>query len=114
MTLHAIALDSLLAVTVFACWVGVLGMWRMKTPIQALHYVSMPASLGILMLCAAVFVEAGNSSVSWKMLLIAGVVLSINAVVGHATGRAFRTRELGHWQPRNRDPIEFVRQTEGQ
>jgi hypothetical protein len=39
-------------------------------------------------------------------------VLGINAVVGHATGRAFRARELGHWEPRDGDPIEFVRDTE--
>ena len=33
----------------------------------------------------------------------------INSVGTHATARAFRARELGHWEPRDGDPIEFVR-----
>ena len=111
MNLHAIAIYSLLGIVALTCWIGVAGMWRMKQPIQALHYISLPASLGIIALSIAVFVEEGNSQASWKTLLIAIVVLGINAVVGHATGRAFRARELGHWEPLDGDPIEFVRDT---
>jgi monovalent cation/proton antiporter MnhG/PhaG subunit len=112
MTLHAIATDILLSIVVITCWIGALGMWRMKQPIQALHYISIPASVGIIALAIAVFVEEGSSQASWKTLLIAIIVLGINAVVGHATGRAFRTRELGHWEPLNGDPIEFIPDTE--
>jgi len=113
MTLHTIITDTLLGVVVLSCWIGAAGMWRMKQPIQALHYNSVPGSLGIITLSIAVFLEAGNSQASWKTLLIALVVLGINSVVGHATGRAFRARELGHWEPLDGDPIEFVRDTEG-
>ena len=112
MTVHAVVTDVVLAGVVMSCWVGVAGMWKMKQPIQALHYISVPASTGIILLAIAVFLEEGNSQASWKTLLIAIVVLGINAVVGHATGRAFRARELGHWEPRDGDPIEFVRDTE--
>ena len=24
------------------CWLGVLGMWRMREPMQALHYLALP------------------------------------------------------------------------
>lgn len=112
MTLHALATDTLLGILAVTCWIGVLGMWRMKQAIQALHYISLPASFGIVMLSIAVFLEEGNTQASWKTLLIAIVVLGNNAVVGHATGRAFRTRDLGHWEPRDGDPMEFVRETE--
>ncbi len=112
MSLHTIITNSLLGIVVLTCWIGVAGMWWMKQPIQALHYISVPASLGIIVLSIAVFVEEGNSQASWKTLLIAIVVLGINAVVGHATGRAFRTREAGHWEPLDGDRIEFVRETE--
>ena len=112
MSLHTLLTDVLLGIVVLTCWIGVAGMWRMKKPMQALHYISLPASLGIIALSIAVFVEEGNSQASWKTLLIAVVVLGINAVVGHATGRAFRARELGHWEPLDGDPIEFVRETE--
>ena len=110
MTLHTLSIDALLGIVVLACWIGSIGMWRMKQPIQALHYISVPASLGIIALAIAVFIEAGNTQASWKTLLIAIVVLGINAVVGHATGRAFRARELGHWEPLDGDPIEFIRE----
>jgi len=113
MTIHTILTDALLGGVVLSCWVGAAGMWKMKEPIQALHYISVPASTGIILLSMAVFLEEGNSQASWKTLLIAIVVLGINAVVGHATGRALRTRELGHWEPLDGDPIEFVRDTEG-
>lgn len=112
MSLHALVTDALLCIVVLTCWVGALGMWRMKEPMQALHYISVPGSSGVIVLSIVVFVEEGSSQASWKTLLIAIVVLAINSVVGHAMGRAFRTRELGHWEPRDGDPIEFMRETQ--
>ena len=109
MSLHTLTTDVLLGGVVLTCWVGAAGMWKMKQAIQALHYVSVPASTGIILLAIAVFIEEGNSQASWKTLLIALVVLGTNSVVGHATGRALRARELGHWEPMDGDPIEFVR-----
>jgi multisubunit Na+/H+ antiporter MnhG subunit len=111
MSLHAIAVDTLLACTVLACWLGVLGMWRMRTPTQALHFLAIPGTAGILALTLAVFLEEGLSSAGLKTLLIAFILLAINSVVTHATARAFRTRDLGHWQPQNGDGIEFVPST---
>ncbi|GAC1358335.1 MAG: hypothetical protein NVSMB3_05340 [Acidobacteriaceae bacterium] len=108
MTLHAVLLDTLLGVTVLSTWIGVAGMLRMREPMQALHYLSLPGTIGVLALAAAVFVESGASSQAWKTLLIAVILLGFNSVVTHATARAFRTRQLGHWQPRDGDPIEFV------
>jgi multisubunit Na+/H+ antiporter MnhG subunit len=108
---HPIAEAILLAIVVFACWLGALGMLRMKQPTQALHYLSLPTVAGIL-LTAAVFVETGSSDAAWKTLFISFMLLAVNSVVTHATARAFRTRELGHSEPRDGDPIEFVRDTE--
>lgn len=101
----------LLALLVGVCWVGVLGMWRMREPMQALHYLSLPASLGGILLAIAVFLEDGSSPVSWKTLFIAAILLVINSVGAHATARAFRARDLGHWEPLNGDPMKFVRDT---
>jgi multisubunit Na+/H+ antiporter MnhG subunit len=105
---HEIVEAALLAGVVLSCWLGVLGMLRMREPMQALHYLSLPASLGAVLLTAAVFVATGNSSASWKTVFISGVLVCTNSVVTHTTARAFRTRELGHWQPRQGDHIEWV------
>ena len=109
MTIHVILTDILLGVTVTSCWIGVFGMLRMREPIQAMHYLALPASVGVIALTVAVLSETGFSSTTLKTALITAVLLGINSVVTHATTRAFRTRELGHWEPRDGDPIEFVR-----
>ena len=100
----------LLAGVVILCWLGVLGMWRMKEPIQALHYLSLPAIAGAILLTVAVFVSQGIVEGFWKLVLIAVILLSTNSVVTHATARAFRSRDLGHWEPLDGDPMEIVRE----
>ena len=86
---------ALLASAVLFCWLGVLGMWRMREPMQALHYLALPASVGMVLLCVAVFLEEGVGQVALKTLLIALILLAFNSVVTHATARAFRVRALG-------------------
>ena len=108
MTPHVILTDVLLGFTVLFCWIGVVGMLRMREPMQAMHYLGLPASVGVIALTGAVLSETGLSSTTLKTALIAIVLLGINSVVAHATARAFRTRQLGHWEPRDGDPIEFV------
>lgn len=98
----------LLTIVVLSCWVGVLGMWRMREPMQALHFLALPACVGAVALTVAVFVRTGNTQASWKMVIITVVMLAINSVVTHATARAFQTRKVGHWQPRPEDNVERV------
>lgn len=107
--MHA-ALEVLLSIIVLLCWLGALGMWRMKEPTQALHYLSLPGTGGAILLAIAIFVSQGSSQAAWKALLTAGILLASNSVVTHASARAFRARKLGHWQPIDGDPIEIVRE----
>jgi multisubunit Na+/H+ antiporter MnhG subunit len=90
-------------------WLGVLGMWRMREPMQALHYLSLPACGAMTFLTIGVFLECGNSQASWKTLLICTLFFFSNSVVTHATARAFRSRDVGHWQALPGDDVEFVR-----
>jgi monovalent cation/proton antiporter MnhG/PhaG subunit len=98
----------LLGAVVLLCWLGVLGMWRMKEPMQALHYLSLPATAGAILLTIAVLVSQGLGQAFGKALLIAAILLASNSVVTHATARAFRAREIGHWEPMDGDPMEIV------
>lgn len=108
MTARTVVQSVLLALIVLSCWLGVIGMLRMREPTQALHYLGLPACIGSPLLTVAVFVATGNSSAAWKTLLICLLLLLANAVVTHAIARAFRARELGHWQPRPGDPFEYT------
>jgi multisubunit Na+/H+ antiporter MnhG subunit len=107
-------LDVLLGFLMISCWLGVLGMWRMREPTQALHYLALPVWGATIFLTAAVFLQTGNSQAGWKTLLIGLIFLGINSVVTHASAQAFRSRELGHWQPQPGDPVEFVRERRDQ
>ena len=98
----------LLAGVVVFCWLGVIGMRRMKEPMQALHYLSLPATGGSVLLTIAVLISQGVGQTFCKVLLVTGVLFATNSVVTHATARAFRARELGHWEPREGDPAEMV------
>lgn len=111
MTARAVLEAGLLGIVVLSCWLGALGMLRMREPMQSLHYLALPA-VGGLFLAAAVFLRTGPGQAAWKTLLIAVILLGINSVVGHATARAFRTRDIGHWEPLDGDPMEFVKDTE--
>jgi multisubunit Na+/H+ antiporter MnhG subunit len=64
--------------------------------------------MGTMLLTVAMFVQQGFTVLSWKTLLIAVVMLGINSVVAHATARAFRVREVGHWEHRHGDGVEII------
>ncbi len=71
-------------------------MARMREPLDSLHYLALPATLGVSAVALATWLQTGASQVSMKTTLIAAVLLLFNSVVTHATGRAFRLRQLGH------------------
>lgn len=99
---------ALLALLVLSCWLGCLGMVRMKTPTQALHYLALPSAIGSALLPFAIFCTTGWSVAMLKAALIAFFLMASNSVVAHATARAFRVRSVGHWQPQPHDRhVEF-------
>jgi multisubunit Na+/H+ antiporter MnhG subunit len=53
-----------------------------------------------------VVVKEGWGQATIKTILVAMVLLLINAVLTHATARAARVRALGHWQPAPEEHIE--------
>lgn len=106
---RTIAVDILLAITAAGCWLGVLGMIRMRDPFQALHYLGIPAILGMGSLTLAVFIQTGWTQAGWKSAIILVVLVISNAVGTHAAARAFRQRRKGHWEPLPDDPeVEFL------
>ncbi len=98
---------ALLAIVVLLCWLGVVGMLRMREPMEALHYLALPASAGMVLLCVAVFLAQGWGQVSLKTVLIAVILLTFNSVVTHATARAFRVRALGTGASPRTDALDY-------
>ena len=70
----------LLGGVVILCWLGVIGMWKMKEPVQALHYLSLPATAGAVLLTIAVLI-VGRPGAS---------ILEGSARRSHSPGYQFR------------------------
>lgn len=100
--------NVLLGAIVILCWLGCIGMLRMREPTQALNYISFPAAIAAVLLPFAFLCLSGWSLATLKAALIALLLLASNSVVTHATARAIRVRALGHWEPRDEDGIEYV------
>jgi monovalent cation/proton antiporter MnhG/PhaG subunit len=105
---HHVTVVVLLALAAIFCWVGVIGMVRMREPVQALHYLALPAGMGMVLLTIAVFAQTGASQASGKCVLILFLMLGFNSIGTHAAARAFRARELGHWEPYPEDDVECL------
>jgi len=86
----------------------VIGMLRMRVPMQALDCLSMPACTGSVLLVIAVFVQTGSSSAAWNTLIICAVLLAINTIVTPATAKILRRRERGYWKLLPGDGAVFV------
>jgi multisubunit Na+/H+ antiporter MnhG subunit len=108
--IHDDIIAASLALVVLSCWIGALGAWRMHKPVQALHYLALPTGAGAVFLVVAVVVETGWGTTAAKVIAICVILIVTNAVGAHAAARAFRTRKLGHWEPREEDGVEFIPQ----
>jgi len=97
----AVLLVLSLAVAVFSC----IGLTFVKGFFNRLHYLAPVTTVSTTLLLAAVVVKYGWGQATIKTLLVWGVLLLINSVLTHATARAARVRELGHWTP---DPQENI------
>lgn len=97
----AVLLVASLAVTLFSC----VGLTFVRGYFNRLHYLAPVTTVSTTLLLAAVVVKYGWGQPTIKMLLVWCVLLLINSVLTHATARAARVRELGHWTP---DPQEKI------
>jgi multisubunit Na+/H+ antiporter MnhG subunit len=89
---HSIAIVVLLAMAASFCVIGAIGMWCMRRPTQAVNYMALPSTAGILCITIALFLQTGFSSAAVKCAAIVIILVSINSVVTHATARAFYVR----------------------
>ena len=98
MSLHDSAIAILLFIGVgiqLVCAVGVLVMGNVYDKLHFLGPASMVAPVAI---AAAVVIEELLSANGVKAIFVAILLLLSNPVLTHATARAARVREHGHWQ----------------
>jgi multicomponent Na+:H+ antiporter subunit G len=84
---------TLLALAVFASWLGALGFARLKDPLDRLHAVTfVNAATGLPILLAGLIADGASDRVAKLALLVAACLWS-GAALAHATGRAIRARD---------------------
>lgn len=119
MTAADIAVETLLGVSVLTAWLCCLGILWMRNVLDALHYLAPVTTVSSMALLAAVVVAEGWGQATIKTILICVVMLLINAVLSHATARAYRVEQLGQWQPTpdeeisGREKVPALRQPQG-
>ena len=81
-------------------------MLRMKDEYQMMHFMSPPASVSVILITVAIFLQHGSKPESFKAAFITVVLLAMNSVVTHATARAFRIREIReNWTPQDGEMV---------
>jgi multisubunit Na+/H+ antiporter MnhG subunit len=106
-----------IAILVYAgAGVAVICPWlmlRMRDEYQMMHFISPPASLSAILITAAIFMQRGLQPESFEAAFITIVLLLMNAVVTHATARAFRIRQVRErWRPGEGDAVPVLRTDE--
>ena len=71
----------------------------MEDALDKLHYIGPAAIFGPLAIALAIVIREGLSQAGIKSLLTAGLLVTVNPVLTHATGRALYIRRRDHLEP---------------
>jgi multicomponent Na+:H+ antiporter subunit G len=109
MSPRELVVAALLAVGVGATFLSCVGVLVMRDAYDRLHYTAPAATIAPVAIAVAVVLEERLSAAGIKAVLVALVLLITNPVLGHATARAARIRELGEWIIRDEEREEGSR-----
>jgi multicomponent Na+:H+ antiporter subunit G len=76
-----------------------LGLLVVRDSFDRLHFLGPAASLGPFLVVIALVVENALSTNGVKAILAGMLMLLTAPILTHATGRAARVRQFGHWEP---------------
>jgi monovalent cation/proton antiporter MnhG/PhaG subunit len=100
MTASTLATDALLALSVLITAMCCLALVLVRNVFDRMHYLAPVTTIAMLALLFAVVIKEGWGQASFKTILVFFTLLLINAVLTHATARAARVRQFGHWIPK--------------
>ena len=98
----AVFLGAMVLFTAMGCW----ALLVFNNVYVRLHYLSVVTTVGMFPLLVAVAIKEGWGVATAKTILVFLLLLTVNAVLSHATARAARVRQFGHWTPQADEPIE--------
>lgn len=87
----------LLGIGIAAVLLSCVGVLVMPNVFDKLHFTSPASTVGALAIALAVVVKEGWSPSSLKAMLVFLLLAITSPVITHATARAARIRQFGHW-----------------
>jgi monovalent cation/proton antiporter MnhG/PhaG subunit len=96
-TASDVGADVLLGLGILVTLISCLGVLAMENVFDRLHYTAPATTLGAFAVALSIVVEEGWSAASVKALIVFVLLLVTNPVLSHATARAARIRQFGHW-----------------
>lgn len=105
MSAGGMAVIVLLSICVLVTLLCCVALITFKDVFDRMHYLAPVTSIAMPALLAAVVVQEGWGQATLKTILVLFLLLLINAVLTHATARAARIRQFGHWLPQETERI---------
>ena len=105
---HLVALSVLLGLAVLATLLSALGVVVMRDPYQRLHFPAVAVSWASIFIIAAVWLDETDAQARIKVILVGLILFVMNAVLTHATAKAVRIWQVGHWEPHADERIEVI------
>ena len=90
-----IGIEALVWASVALELLSCLGLVLASTHFDRLHYASAAAVTPLILLAAAVGLSEGVSTQLWNAVAVAAMLVLLNGLLTHATGRAARKRDYG-------------------
>jgi multicomponent Na+:H+ antiporter subunit G len=87
----------LLALGVVTTLMSCVGVLVMPNVFDRLHFSAPATTLGAFAISLSIVVEEGWYAASVKAILVFVLLFVTNPVLTHATARAARIRQFGHW-----------------
>ena len=87
----------LLAAAVLLCAACSLGVLVMRDAYQRLHFTTPVAAVVAAIVAACVFIEDASPQSRTKTTFVCVTLAGMNSILCHATARALRLRDVGHW-----------------
>jgi len=88
----------LLGIAVAAVLLTACGLVLSRNVYQRLHYLAPASTIGVVCVAAAILIREGFSQSSVKAVITASILFIMNPILTHATARAARVQERGHWE----------------
>jgi monovalent cation/proton antiporter MnhG/PhaG subunit len=111
MIYHTIVAGALLAIAVAIALVAASGLAVLTDAYERLHLSSIVVSLSAGLTAAAVWLEDGDWQARIKVSIVAFLLFAMNSILNHATARAKRISQTGHWTPEAEEQIPIAGRT---